>query len=210
MKIDQQLVRHKLSLPLFDASILDSRFSVELRRSRERPVNMAGIGNLAAVLILIFDDIVSNRPYIVLTQRRADLSHHGGQVSLPGGRQDPDELLVQTAKRESAEEIGVDASRVEILGELSPVYVPPSDFTIHPFVGWYSGPADFKKSEDEVAEILYAPVEQLVAYNALKTGPIQSEKRQIVTAFYQFGEHQVWGATAKILYELGLRLAADE
>ena len=182
----------------------------ELNRPRSRPAEMKGVGRVAAVLLLFFED--SGRPdsksdsRIVLTKRQAGLANHGGQISFPGGRKEGEESLWETATRESFEEIGVLQSKVELLGELNPVYIPPSDFTVSPFVGWHSGPPEFVRCEDEVAEIIEVSLSHLLEPETLQFGDIESASgMNINVPFYTVGknqEHRVWGATAIMLGEM--------
>ena len=183
-----------------------------LKRPRRRPSQLPGNGKFAAVLLLIYE-CKDGQPCLILTRRRNDMSKHPGQISLPGGRQDDGESLLQTALRESSEEIGVEANAINILGELNPVYIPPSDFTVTPFVGWHEGPPDFTAAEYEVAEILEVPVLKLLDPETLIHGEVKTWNKQdpsrpdrILAPFYAVGKHQVWGATAIMLDEFLDRL----
>ena len=178
-----------------------------LNRPRQRPVELPGEGKEAAVLFLVYRG-QQGRPSIVLTRRRNDMSKHPGQIALPGGRQDANETLQQTALRETEEEIGVDLESIEILGRLNQVYIPPSDFTVTPFVGWLAGDAKFVRAEYEVAEILEVSIEFLLNPGTLVMGEVStwnkedpSKPRKIQAPYYAVGAHQVWGATAIMLDE---------
>lgn len=179
-----------------------------LNRPRSRPEKKAGVGRVAGVLLLFYDFDVENDPnlHIVLTKRQADLSNHGGQISFPGGRQEGEETLWETAARESFEEIGIVGNQIEMLGELNPVYIPPSDFTVYPFIGWHIGRPKFVRCEDEVAEIIEVPLAQLLDSKTLQFGDIESASgMNINVPFYAVGniqQHRVWGATAIMLGEM--------
>ena len=106
----------------------------------------------AAALLLVYpgDRGVS----IPLTVRASTLTRHAGQISLPGGATDPGETLAQAALREASEEIGLDPSAVRILGELTPVHVLVSGFTLHPVVGVTDVRPPFQAASGEVDEIV--------------------------------------------------------
>ena len=156
---------------------------------------------MGAVMLLLYPSAEPIQTSIVLTRRQAHLNQHAGQISFPGGSQDRDETPAATALRETNEEIGVDIGQIEILGRLNSVYIPTSDFTIYPVVGWYSGTANFQISEQEVAEIIPAPLEQLLAPQALQSGLIVDGPTDVNYSYYQVAGYQVWGATAFVLHE---------
>src|SRR4030095_1070999 len=110
----------------------------------------------AAALLLIYP--LGDLPHMPLTVRASDLRHHTGQVSLPGGRVDDDESIEAAALREAAEEIGVDASTVRVLGRLTPLHIPVSGFLLHPIVGISEQRPEFRRAEREVARIIEAPL----------------------------------------------------
>ena len=89
----------------------------------------------------------SNGVAIPLTVRATTLARHAGQVSLPGGAKDPGETLVEAALREASEEIGLDAASVRVLGELTPIHVLVSGFTLHPIVGVTDASPDFSRRQ---------------------------------------------------------------
>lgn len=179
-----------------------------LNRPRCRPVELPGTGKIAAVLLLLYMHEQKNELSLVLTRRRNDMSKHPGQIALPGGRCDEGETIERTAVRETVEEIGVREDEIEILGRLSQVYVPPSDFTVTPFVGWHRGTPSFEPAEYEVAEILEVPVKKLLDPATLVMGEVSTWNKndpgnphKITAPFYDVASHQVWGATACMLDE---------
>ena len=189
----------------------------QLNRPRCRPEELEGIGRVAAVLVLLYVNPETNRRIgpsfktgfddfdlkLVLTKRHTNLSNHGGQISFPGGRQESGESLWQTAKRETLEEVGIEFQNIELLGRLNSVYIPPSDFTVQPFVGWHHGRPGFVRAEEEVDEIIEASVRDLLDPAFLCRGDIESASgMKSNVPYYCVDGHQVWGATAIMLGEL--------
>lgn len=178
----------------------------ELNRPASRPQDLPGTGRIAAVLVLVYPTVTG--AHLVLTKRHANLSKHANQISFPGGSQDTGETLPQTAIRETFEEIGVSPDSINLCGHLTPVYIPPSDFTVTPFVGWRHEPPSFIRSESEVAQIIEVAIDRLLRPATLVVGNIVLDNGDIKQSpFYQVDEHKVWGATAIMLSELIERIS---
>ncbi len=209
MKPDRTRIAAALKQPGFD-NWQSPLIASQPHRPARRPIHLPGIGRVGAVMLLLYQSAESTQTRIVLTRRQPHLNHHAGQISFPGGSQDRDETPVETALRETSEEIGVDIEQIEILGRLNSVYIPPSDFTIHPVVGWYSEKNDFYISELEVAEIISVPLEELLAPLALQSGPIVDGPVGIDVSYYLVSGYQVWGATAFVLHEFLERIRAAD
>lgn len=154
----------------------------------------------AAVLVLLFP--LQGAPAVVLTVRHAGLKQHAGQISFPGGRREPDESLEATALREAFEEVGLDPERVELLGSLTPLFVAPSNFCVHPFVGVTPEVPDLVPHDDEVETILYVPVHHLLDPAMLLREPWLLRGREVEVPFFSYESFKVWGATAMMLAEL--------
>jgi 8-oxo-dGTP pyrophosphatase MutT (NUDIX family) len=139
---------------------------------------------------------------LVLTRRAESVEHHRGQVSFPGGGIHAGESAQEAALRETEEELGVAPSARDVLGELTPLYVPPSGFCVYPFVACTGTHPSLVPSPLEVAEIIEAPLSRLLdpATRHEEMWPWQDTSRCV--PFYAIGEHKVWGATAMILCEL--------
>lgn len=153
----------------------------------------------AGVLLLLYPR--NGELYFPLTRRVDQVEHHKGQISLPGGAQDEGESLRQTALREAHEEIGIAPASVEILGQLSSLFVPPSNFWIQPFVGYIPHRPVFDAAAHEVAELIEAPLAALLDARTVHTEDWEIRGAVWPIPFYQFGPHKVWGATAMILAE---------
>jgi 8-oxo-dGTP pyrophosphatase MutT (NUDIX family) len=150
---------------------------------------------------------LDNGVAVPLTVRATGLARHAGQISLPGGACDPGETLVHTALREAAEEIGVDGDSVRVLGELTPVHVIVSGFTLHPVVGVTDVRPQFVVAPEEVAEVLEVPLEDLRDASRIRRGTGIREGVAIEYPYFDLLGHQVWGATAMVLGELICLLA---
>lgn len=161
----------------------------------------------AAALLLLFSR--ADRPHLVLTLRASHLSHHADQVSLPGGRIEPDESPEQAALREAQEEIGVSPDIVRPLGRLSPVHIPVSGFTLHVVVGVATDAPIFEPDPREVARVLEVPLSELTDPQRLKRGAWVREGRELDVPYFEVGNLQVWGATAMALGELLARCGYD-
>ncbi len=140
--------------------------------------------------------------YLVLTRRTESVDNHRGQISFPGGSMDPGEDAVTTALREAYEELGVDPARVEVLGQLSPLYIPPSGFCIYPVVAYAAERPAFKPNPDEVAEVLEVALSHLLDPNTRQEEVWQIRGQDVRVPFYAVGPHKIWGATAMVLCEL--------
>ncbi|MBI2834103.1 MAG: CoA pyrophosphatase, partial [Acidobacteria bacterium] len=114
----------------------------------------------AAALLLVFAK--AGEACVPLTQRAAALTSHPGQVSLPGGSIDPGETIEQAALREAHEEIGLDGRLVEILGPLTPLYIPVSGFTLQPVVGLCEQTPPLRPTTDEVERIIEVTIDDLL------------------------------------------------
>jgi 8-oxo-dGTP pyrophosphatase MutT (NUDIX family) len=159
----------------------------------------------AGVLILLY--LYQNEWYFPLMKRVEDGLVHGGQISLPGGSQEAGESLRETALREACEEIGAACAEVEVIGQLSTIYIPPSNFLVTPTVGFVGQRPDFRCDPREVAELIEVPLSTLFDRDVVKREPWSLRGVTVEVPFYQIGPHKVWGATAMILSEFSLLLA---
>ncbi len=160
---------------------------------------------LAAALLLLYPH--ETGAAVPLTVRHRDLARHAGQISLPGGATNPGETLAQAALRETHEEIGVDPASVRILGELTPVHVLVSGFTLHPIVGITDRRPDFRAAEGEVEEILEVSLEEIRDASRIRTGTRVRGGVAVEYPYFDLLGHQVWGATAMVLGEFVCVLA---
>jgi len=154
----------------------------------------------AGVLVLLLPH--EDTSAVVLTVRRDDLDDHAGQISFPGGKQEAGESLDETALREAHEEIGVSPASVRLLGSLTPLYVPPSNFCVHPFVGVGPSAPCLRPTDREVEDVLRAPLPLLLAPDTRTEERWTLYGEKVNIPYYDVDGHTVWGATAMILSEL--------
>ncbi len=134
---------------------------------------------------------------------------HSGQVAFPGGKREPgDPSLKETALREFHEETGADPKEVEVLGALTPVYIPPSRMVVTPFVGFVEQIGPWQPDPMEVARLIEAPLEELLREDVLKKRDqyIEIMGRTVEIPYFEIHGEVVWGATALMLGELRVLL----
>lgn len=174
-----------------------------LLRDEEAAAMRAHGATQAAVLIPVRD--WPGRPSAVFTERRADMTKHAGEISFPGGRQDPEDAhSTATALREAEEEIALDPTLVEIAGALPPVGTFVTSFRIQPYVGLVDSGAEMRPNPAEVAAILDFELEQLAA--AYEMRRLVRRGMPFRTPTFEMGRHLIWGATARILADFLKRL----
>lgn len=162
----------------------------------------------AGVLILLYPH--AGGWCFPLMKRVEDGLVHSGQISLPGGSQEVGESLRETALREACEEIGAACAGVEVIGQLSTIYIPPSNFLVTPTVGFVDRRPDFHCDPREVAELIEVPLITLFDRDVVKREPWSLRGSTVEVPFYQIGPHKVWGATAMILSEFSMLLAGED
>lgn len=140
--------------------------------------------------------------HTVLTLRNAALQQHAGQLSLPGGAVESGESLAQTALREANEEIGLAVDCVEVLGTLSPLYIPVSGFALHPVVAISAKPLVFDPDPAEVQRLYEVAIDQLRDPARRGTETREHEGRRYRVPFVHVGDQKLWGATAMVVSEM--------
>jgi 8-oxo-dGTP pyrophosphatase MutT (NUDIX family) len=155
----------------------------------------------SAVLLLFHQ--LSNEWHIVLTERKKYEGVHSGQISFPGGRQEHNESFLETALRETKEEIGVDTHKFSIVGNLTELYVPPSNFIIYPFVAYSLEKLNFQKEDKEVEEIINVPISFFLDDSNRTFQKVKvAQNMMIEVPAFVYQERVIWGATAAILAEI--------
>lgn len=162
----------------------------------------------SAVLVLL---VPSNDEWeVVLIKRNFYNGIHSGQVSFPGGKCDPDDLdITHTACREAFEELGIKREEIKIIGQLSRLYVPPSNYIIYPILAISLKRGEYNPDPREVAGYIHAPLScfnpSLIIRSRVQAGPDQ----WIEAPSYVVDNHVIWGATAMIIAELYQVAAAE-
>ena len=194
-------LKRELALPL-------PGMNVQLRMTSNRRVRemmefrKPGQAIKSSVLVLLFPGKENAQPTFVVTLRPTYEGIHSGQISLPGGRFElTDENLIQTALRETDEEIGVTPAEVTIIGQLTELYIPPSNYLVQPYVGFTSGSPVFHPQPKEVEQIIEIPVRQLLDEQNVVEKEISVAGIQFSTPSFVIDGTTIWGATAMILNE---------
>ena len=157
----------------------------------------------AAVLICFYPD-GKGEIHLTFIRRNEYDGVHSGQISFPGGGYEKEDRdLVHTALREAEEETNIREAEVEVLGEITPVYIPPSNFIVKPVVGWTDRKPDFIPEVAEVQEILNISINKLLSPSSRQNKDISHREFSMiqVPCFYIDG-HVIWGATAMMLSEM--------
>lgn len=155
-----------------------------------------------AVLMLFYPDF-QQQAFLPFIKRPTYTGVHSGQIAFPGGKmEESDADLSVTALRETEEEIGVDAKKIQLLGKLSDLYIPPSNFMVSPFVGYTLEKPEFNPDPEEVVRIINCPVGTILDKSIRKTGTIQgSGGYRLKAPYFDIESEMVWGATAMMLGE---------
>ena len=159
---------------------------------------------LASTLLLLYQK--NEKTNFVLIQRPDYSGTHGGQISFPGGKKEKNESLIETAIRETNEEIGIETSEIKILGKLSQVYVPPSNFLITPYIGYADKMPIFNPDPSEVTKVLEIELNELLKEDVIKekiitVGAKTNNPMNINVPYLDLNNQVVWGATGVILSE---------
>ena len=157
-------------------------------------------GRPAATLVLLYPG-PGGEARLVLTVRQAFLKKHGGQVSLPGGSLDPGETPEDAARREAWEEVGVDPAAPDVLGRLTPLYIPPSRFSVWPVVAALGERPPFRPQEAEVAALVEAEASALLDPARRRRSRRDAPLGTFDVPYFDLGGREVWGATAMMLAE---------
>lgn len=178
------------------------RLAPSYRKPMEQKRMQAFNPTPASVLIVFYPNKY-NKTSFILTKRADYKGHHAKQISFPGGKKElKDTNLTATAIRETYEEIGILIPKTNIIKQLTAVYIPPSNFLVHPFISFVNKPPVFKLNH-EVASTLLVSYKDLLDPHSIHFTEIKSSSGNFVkTPCYVFNDQIVWGATAMIISEL--------
>jgi 8-oxo-dGTP pyrophosphatase MutT (NUDIX family) len=178
---------------------VEQKLKEYLSRRQKQPITGTELISSAVLVPIYYRE---GQYYILFTQRTERVKEHKGQISFPGGaRQEEDRTLLDTALRESAEEIGLSPDEVKILGELDDTITTTSNYIVSPFVGVIPWPYEFKVDGWETEAIIEVPISALLDKDSLReeTEVIGGEK--VTSYFYHYEGKVIWGATARILHQ---------
>lgn len=180
---------------------------LEHRLTAHHPRKINALLPKAAVLIPVTDH---SDPKLIFTRRAPHMSTHSGEVAFPGGKQDhSDRDLIETALRESEEEIGLDRTRVRVLGETGTI-ISRYGLEVTPVVGIVDREAKLTANTDELDRIFHVPLRYFLNRNNLTIDHWQMQDQNYQMPCYWYGEYRIWGLTAIILAEfLNITLDAD-
>jgi len=157
----------------------------------------------AGVLAMFYPDS-SYQTQLALILRKTYKGVHSAQIGFPGGKyEDDDKTLKQTAIRETFEEIGVEKHKIEVIKQMTEVYIPPSNFYVQPFIGITHQTPKFIKQEEEVEDILEVALHHFLDENIVVNKLVSTSYTvKVEVPAYELNGHLVWGATAMMLSEI--------
>lgn len=179
---------HKLMMP-------------ETRRLPEPLIPFDSPARQSAVLLLLYPK--QEELYTCFIRRAQDGRVHGGQIAFPGGKtESQDKSVVETALRETHEEIGIDAHEIDVLGQLTEIYIPASNYCVYPVVAYTSKQLIFEPDPTEVDEVIESPLNCFLLPKSRRIANIPLHGFNVRAPYYQLNKaDKLWGATAMIMAE---------
>ncbi|MBE9467208.1 MAG: CoA pyrophosphatase [Bacteroidetes bacterium] len=154
----------------------------------------------SSVLILLYP--LNNEIYTVFIKRAEYDGFHSSQISFPGGKyENVDNDLSKTALRETHEEIGVNPNSINIIGQISSIYIPVSNYTALPYIGYLKEKPEFKIDNFEVSRIINVKIRELMDNKNNQTGIFKVGNKLIEAPCYNANGDKIWGATAMMVSE---------
>jgi len=203
MHLTKEYIKHKLSAPLPG---IDSHMKMAPEHRAEQLADYQnGIKHArkSAVLILFYGESETLR--MIVIRRSNYVGVHGGQIAFPGGRYEEEDGDVRiTALREIEEEIGIARDKIEVLGRLSDIYVPPSNYLISVFVGYLSEKPVYTIQEREVADVIEIPFVDFFKADLIKQKEflVSSTNEASKAPYFDVTNAEIWGASAMVIHEL--------
>ncbi|MEO0038419.1 MAG: hypothetical protein RIQ59_1630 [Bacteroidota bacterium] len=175
---------------------------LERIKSLQEPIYSSLTAKKAAVMMLFYPK--DGNTHLVLIKRNSYPGVHSSQIAFPGGKvEQADKDFQETALRETFEEIGISSDKISIIKNFTPLYIPPSDFLVYPFMGVCSSEIEFVLQQEEVAGIIEVPLKMLLDDAIISSKTLDtSYAKSLEVPVFKFEEHVVWGATAMMLSEL--------
>ena len=204
MKFERAFIddlRAQLALPL-PGEDAQYRLAPPYRQRLTREYIAKQNPRVSGVMVLLYER--NGLLNLAFTQRHTYQGVHSGQMSFPGGKKDEaDKDLIETALRETEEEVGVTRNQIDLLGSLSELYIPPSNFLVQPTVGFAGGEIHFTPQPNEVEKVVEIPVEFFLDYSNInmQTEITIFDGNKVRVPAYHYNGHVIWGATAIMLSE---------
>jgi 8-oxo-dGTP pyrophosphatase MutT (NUDIX family) len=175
-------------------------FRQELLKKQEEAIKKA---KHAGVLALFYPDESEHTKFILILRNTYN-GVHSAQVAFPGGKlEKQDKSLLDTALRETSEEVGVAKETIKIIKQVSKVYIPPSNFYVQPFIGITENTPKFKKQDSEVKALIEVDLEHFLDNQSLITQTVAtSYSIEVEVPAFKLNNYVVWGATAMMLSEI--------
>lgn len=194
-----QALKEKLSLPL-PGFLSQQKLEPASRRQYPSDPDLSK-AKQSSVLAMFFNE--NRQTKLIFIQRPMYDGVHSGQIAFPGGQmEDTDGTAQNTALRETFEEIGVPESEIIIIGQLSQLYIPPSNFIVFPFVGYTTNIPKFYPDPSEVAEVFAININDLLKDEVILTREVKGKGYTLEVPCYFVNDRIIWGATSMILSEL--------
>lgn len=194
----------KIDLPGQDAQVL---LAPDFRKESLKINYNIEHAKRAGVMILFYPG-QNDQTHLVLILRKSYKGVHSNQVALPGGKEEKkDNNLIATALRETEEEIGVEASSIEVIRPMTELYIPPSNYIVKPTFAKVDYLPQFKPQASEVEKIIPIQLEDLLLPSNIKPCIINTSyagQKEVMS--YQVNGYTIWGATAMMLSELQVLL----
>mgnify|MGYP000532452922 FL=1 len=169
-----------------------------------KDVDIKALNPREAAVTALFYPNKDNQTFLILILRKTYKGVHSAQIGFPGGKVEPeDKDLKDTAKRETEEEVGVPYNDIQLIKKMTTAYIPPSNFNVHPFIGYLEDTPKLIKQDDEVEDIVLVDIDDFLNEDSLieETLTTSYATELTVPAFHLNG-HVVWGATAMMLSEI--------
>ncbi|HEX5001492.1 MAG TPA: CoA pyrophosphatase [Bacteroidia bacterium] len=193
-----QLIKHSLELPL-PGEPAQYLMAPGERKSKSTYLSEQESYRSSSVLILLFPD-KAGQLSTLLIRRPGNQGIHSGQIAFPGGKIEAGESRSGAALREANEEVGIVPEQVSIIGELTSLYIPVSNFLVHPFIGTSNFTPKFIPSQDEVEALVPATIEQLLMMPVGEM-PFKTSYGNLKAPYFDLEGKVIWGATAMIISE---------
>jgi 8-oxo-dGTP pyrophosphatase MutT (NUDIX family) len=193
------LVRLRLLAPL-PGEAAQYLMAPKVRKRKAEYLALHPEYRLSSILILLFPDQADNL-CTVFIERPVNETIHSGQIAFPGGKKDPSDIsLAQTALRETYEEIGIAPESIELIGELSSLFIPASNFLVHPHIGVFSTIPEFRPNPAEVQSLIQIKVSEVLSLKQ-QTKEFTTSYGTLEAPFFTLHDKTLWGATAMIVSE---------